>query len=123
MKLLFIWTSFTICIGYSKLNNFSYMIVSLIMLFITKLYNTVTPINIPLRQIILWSSVPNAIFWALAYKCNEFLWVFPYNWTVFISIFCIYSYILMYIAIECDSSKPLKFLKKLFHKVSILNGT
>ena len=101
MKLLTIWVVFTVYIGFLKCNSAHYIVVSIIMLYITKVYNKIEPTKISLKQAVLLSFIPNTIILYLAYKCNDFLWVNPYSWPIFISIFCLYSYILIYIAIEC----------------------
>jgi hypothetical protein len=97
MKLLFIWSIFTIIIGFSKLNTIEYILTSLIMLYATQFYNTFKPIKISIKKAITISCLPNVLLWYLAYKCNDFLWLDPYSWLTFISMFCIYIYSLIYI--------------------------
>jgi hypothetical protein len=103
MELLIIWTSISIAIGFLKLSNIQYILLSLVMLFMTYyLYNELNPpIKMSLRNGILLSIIPNTFICYLAYHCNNFLWVYPYEWGTFIAVFLIYSYILMYVAWEC----------------------
>jgi hypothetical protein len=103
MKLLIIWASISIAIGFLKFNNIQYILLSLVMLFITYYsYNKLNPpITMSIRNGILLSIIPNTFIYYLAYHCNNFLWVHPYEWGTFGTVFLIYSYILMYIAWEC----------------------
>ena len=100
MKLITIWVVFTICIGSLKCNSAHYMVSCILMLYITKVCHKLEPTEISIKQAITVSLIPNIIVLYLSYKCNDFLWVNPYSWHVFIGIFCLYSYILIYIAIE-----------------------
>ena len=103
MQLLIIWAIITITSGYFfKFNNTQYILFSFIMLCVTYVYNSkVNSITMSLRTAIIISIIPNTYFWYLAYHCNNFLWVYPYEWCWFTATFFIYSYILMYIAFEC----------------------
>jgi hypothetical protein len=102
MELLIIWASISIGIGYLKLNNAQYILISLAMLWLTYyIYNNkLNPTTMSLKNAILLSLIPNIYIWYLAYHCNDFLWVYPYEWEWFITIFLIYSYTLMYVAWE-----------------------
>ena len=98
---LIIWIIFTFIVGFSNFNNTYFILSSFIMFFVVYIYNRIKPTELSLRRAILISIIPNTIFWYIAYRCNDFLWVYPFDWEVFIGIFLIYSYILMYIAWEC----------------------
>ena len=101
MQLLIIWASISITIGFLKLNNTQYILLSLVMLFMTYyIYNELN-ITMSLKNAILLSIVPNTVIWYIAYKCNDFLWFYPYEWVTFVTVFLIYSYILIYVAWEC----------------------
>jgi hypothetical protein len=102
MQLLMIWIIITITIGILKFNSNQYIILSLIMLCITKVCNEITPTTMSFRNSVVLSILPNTIIWYLAYHCNNFLWVYPYSRYYFIGLFCLYSYILLYIAWECE---------------------
>ena len=93
MELIIVWTSITITIGYLKFNNEQYIALSIMMFFVTYL----NPTTMSLKNGILISIIPNAFFWYLAYNCNNFLWFYPYEKWLFVTIFLIYSYILIYI--------------------------
>jgi hypothetical protein len=101
MEFLILWVYITLAVGFLKLNNFQYILFSLIMLCITYIYNKISPVTMSLRHAILLSIIPNSCLWYLAYKCNDFLWIYPYDSNLFIAIFLVYSYILIYIACEC----------------------
>jgi hypothetical protein len=101
MELLIIWSIMSITIGFLKLNNTQYISLSLVMLFVTYYaYHKLNSTTMSIKNAISLSIVPNTFMWYLAYHCNNFLWVYPYERGVFISIFLIYSYILMYVAWE-----------------------
>ena len=100
MGFFIIWVCITIAIGFLKFNSFQYILFSLIILVMTYIYNIIFPTKMSIKHAILFSVIPNSCLWYIAYKCNDFLWVYPYNWESFTSIFLIYSYILMYIAWE-----------------------
>jgi len=101
MGLLFIWVIFTIIVGFSKTKYIYFIIISLLMLFVTQIYNNKkNDNNLPTKNIIILSSITSLIIWYLAYICNKFLWVYPYNWSSFVFLFCFYTYILFYIFIE-----------------------
>lgn len=102
MKLLIIWSSFSIVIGFLKFNTIQYISISLIMLYITYIYNNkLNPTTLSIKNAIILSLIPNTYLWYFAYRCNAFLWVYPYDWVWFTIIFFIYSYILIYVAWEC----------------------
>ena len=100
MELIIIWSCIIITIGFLKFNNSKYILFSLIMLIVTYIYNILSLTIMSLKHAILLSIIPNSCIWYLAYVCNDFLWVYPYNWESFSTIFLIYSYILLYILCE-----------------------
>lgn len=104
MKLLIIWAIISITIGFFFKfidNQYQYILLSFIMLSITYIYNNINPTKMSIKNAIILSIIPNTCFWYLAYHCNNFLWVYPYEWFWFTATFFIYSYILIYIACEC----------------------
>ena len=102
MILLTVWIIFTIIIGFSKCNTLYYIFLSLIMFYLTYSCNKLFAIQLTIRNTIIISFLPNFLFGYLFYKCNEFLWIYSYNWENFIALLFVYSYILIYIAIECE---------------------
>ena len=100
MEVFILWVVTTITLGLLRFNSFQYIMFSVYMLFTTYIYNVLFPTRMSIKHAILFSIIPNSILWYMAYKCNDFLWVYPYNWHSFIAIFLIYSYSLMYIALE-----------------------
>ena len=102
MQLILIWVIITIIIGRLRLNNEQYLSLSFLMLYMTYfLYHTLNPpFELSLKNAIIISIIPNAFFWYLAYHCNDFLWVYPYEKGTFVMGFLIYSYILIYIVCE-----------------------
>ena len=101
MHLFIIWVFITLAIVSIKLTIFQYVLFSLLMLCFTYIYNRIIPITMSIQNAVFLSTIPNACFWYLAYHCNDFLWVYPYNWHSFITVFLIYSYILLYLVWEC----------------------
>ena len=99
--LLIIWISFIIIIGiFLKPTNKEFVFISMFMFFLTYICNVKMPIKLSLKYAILISIPSNIIFWYIFYKCNDFLFIEPYSWESFLSVFLVYSYILMYIVFE-----------------------
>ena len=86
MNLFLIWISFTIIISFTKLNNSRFIIVNLIMLYITYIYNVKKFTMLSLNNVILISFIPNSLVLYILYKCNKFLWIKPYNYETFLLI-------------------------------------
>jgi hypothetical protein len=100
MIILIIWATISVAIGFLKFNNIQYILFSLIMLFVTYYIFKINPTTMSLKNAILISIIPNTYIWYFVYNCNNFLWVNPYKWEVLITIFFLYSYILIYVALE-----------------------
>ena len=98
--ILIFWIGFTFSIGVLRCTKIDFFMVSTIMLCLLQIYNVVQPIEMSIRNIILQSFVPSIIFWYIIYKCNNFLWIYPFDEITIISISLIYFYILIYILIE-----------------------
>lgn len=102
MELILLWMFVIIQAGFVKFNSNQYILFGLIMFIVTYIYNNkITPTTMSVKNAILLCIIPNTAFWYLAYHCNDFLWVYPYNWHFFIAVFLIYSYVLMYILFDC----------------------
>jgi len=100
MQLLIIWAAISIAVGFFKFNNTQYILFSLIMLFVTYYMYKINTTTMSLKNAILISIIPNTCMWFYVSRCNTFLWVHPYDERVLLTIFLIYSYILMYVALE-----------------------
>ena len=100
LGIIIVWIIVTITIGYFKFNTTQFIYASLVMLFLTYYTHHELNTTMSLKNAILLTIIPNAIMWYLAYHCNNFLWIYPLERWVFVSIFLVYSYILMYIVCE-----------------------
>ena len=70
------------------------------MLITVFLFNKPNRLQIPMFLIIFLSFPSHLIFCYLLYKCNQFLWIYPFNETLIFICINVYLYILIYIGSE-----------------------
>ena len=67
---------------------------------LTIFFNTPKKLEIKYNILSFFSIIPNLIYLYLIYKCNNFLWVYPYDETLMLVIIGMYLYMLIYIFSE-----------------------
>jgi hypothetical protein len=70
------------------------------MLLLTVVFNKPKKIKIKYSILSIFSIPSNLIYLYLVYKCNNFLWVYPYDEALMLTIIGFYLYLLIYIASE-----------------------
>jgi hypothetical protein len=101
MMLLVIWTSFILLMVFSEeLDQPHYLLFSGLMFYFTYVYNKINPFKMTARKIILFSTIPNSIFWYVGFVYNDFLCLTPISYELFIVLLFTYIYLLLYIFIE-----------------------
>lgn len=117
MGLLIIWVSFVIVISvFQELNQLDYFLYSCVILCLLYFYNLVNHTSISLRVVILISSIPNIIFWDVAFVYNDFLSLTSIRYEIFVSLLFIYVYVIIYIFCETVIFKTLEQKSRVLNK-------
>jgi hypothetical protein len=99
--LLVIWVSFILLMILSEeLDQSHYLLFSGLMFYFTYVYNKINSFKMTTREIILFTTIPNSIFWYIGFVYNDFLSLTPISYELFIVLLFTYTYLLLYIFIE-----------------------
>lgn len=101
MTLLIIWNGFILLMSFfEELDQSHYFLFSVAMLYFTYLYNQIRPINMSSRITLLLFNIPTIILWYIAFVYNDFLCITPITYETFMSLFFIYTYLMLYFFME-----------------------
>ena len=98
--LILIWINFTIGISFREPTDPEYLVMCLIMFYITLLINFLKPINMSFKVSTIFLTIPSIILWYIAYKYNNFLSLDPISEEFIFIIICTYFYAIIYIISE-----------------------
>ncbi len=99
-SLILIWIIFTIVISFKEPTDPEYLVMCLIMFYITLIFNFIKPIKMSLKITTIFISIPSVILWYIAYGYNDFLSLNPISEELFFLLLFIYFYIIIYIISE-----------------------
>lgn len=106
MNLILIWIIFILLISsLENLTQFSYFFFNLLMLYITYIFNVRKTLRLTFKRFLLIVNIPLIIFWYLAFVYNDFLSLNPLSREIFMSLFFSYSYLIVYLFLECKNFK------------------
>jgi hypothetical protein len=112
MKLLFIWTVFTLFVGVSyageSMDDQRYVLLLFVMFYATYICNQMAVIQVNSKIYVLLFSIPCTIMQYLVYGCNNFLWIYPtvdlrtFLGKILFWSFWAYCYIILFIICESE---------------------
>ena len=101
MILIILWFSFILIPGlFPDIDAPHYLLFSSTMLYLTYVYNQVSPLILTPRISVFFLSIPSSILWYMAYHYNNFLCINPISEEAFVTLMFIYWYIMIYASSE-----------------------